>query len=53
MQSFAINLMQSEFVEDDFHIGLSCPIIQQWNFLTERVILSLNVLANGTMCIFF
>ena len=52
MQSFPINLIQSEFVEDDFHIGLSCSIIQRWNFLTEMVILSLNVLANGTMCIF-
>ena len=55
MQSFPINLIESEYVEDDFHNGLSCPISSYYStakFVTERVILSLNVLGNDTMCIF-
>ena len=53
MQSFPINLIKSKYVENDFRTGLSCPIIPRGKFITERVILSSNVLANGTMCIIF
>ena len=53
MQSFLVNLIQSEYVESDFHIGLFLPYYSTAKFVTERVIISFNVLTNGTICLFF
>ena len=49
MQSFLFNLIESEYLKKHFHIALFLPHYSTAKFVTERVIISLNVLANGTI----
>ena len=53
MQSFPINFNQKQICGKRFSHWPFLPYYSTGKFITERVILSSNVLANNTMCIIF